>query len=217
MAKNKILTCYSCGNRGVMKHIGNFSNDEYFEDYDEYGNVICHQLIEEVEWILFECPVCHNPVLVSDYTCQGMPDGYSEITIEYPNLNVNYKGVPESIKNAFTAAVRTKGIDRAICLLSLRRTLEMICKDKSAEGKDLESKIADLVNKKILPEMMNSACWILRQLGNDAAHADDVEFTELDVKECIEFISIIINYLYSMPIRIDQLKSKIEDRKTKKE
>lgn len=217
MATNKILTCYSCGNKGVMKHIGSFNKKEYVEDYDEYGNEISHQLIEDTEWILFECPVCHNPVLVSEYYCCGMPDGYSELTIEFPSLNVNYQRVPSAIKNAFTAAVRTKGIDRAICLLSLRRTLEMICKEKNAQGNNLQSKIKDLVDKKVLPEMMNDACWILRQLGNDAAHADDVEFTEQEIKECIEFISVIINYLYSMPIRISRLKSNIEDRKNNKE
>lgn len=69
-----------------------------------------------------------------------MPDGYSELAIEYPNFNVNYQGVLSVIKNAFTAAIRTKGIDRAICLLSLRRTLEIIYKDKNAEGNKLQRK-----------------------------------------------------------------------------
>ena len=186
MSKNKILTCYSCGNKGLMKYIGSFNNSDYAEDYDDFGNVIYHQLIEDTEWMLYECQICHNPVLVSEYTCAGMPDGYSEVKIEFPDLNVHNKGVPEKIRTAFLAAVRTRGIDKAICLLSLRRTLEMICKDKNAVGKDLQSKIADLVDKKILPEMMNDACWVLRQLGNDAAHADDIEFTESEVRECID-------------------------------
>lgn len=200
-----------------MKYIGGFNNADYAEDYDEFGNVIYHQLIENTEWMLFECSICHNPVLVSEYTCAGMLDDYSEMKIEFPNLNIRNKGVPEKIRTAFLAAVRTKGIDKAICLLSLRRTLEMICKDKGAVGRDLERKIADLVNKKVLPDMMNNACWILRQLGNDAAHADDVEFSESEVRECIDFVSIIVTYLYSMPIKIEELKTKIEKRKSSKE
>lgn len=217
MSKNKILTCYSCGNKGLMKYIGSFNNSDYAEDYDDFGNVIYHQLIEDTEWMLYECQICHNPVLVSEYTCEGMPDGYSEVKIEFPNLNVHNKGVPEKIRTAFLAAVRTRGIDKAICLLSLRRTLEMICKDKNAVGKDLQSKIADLVGKKILPEMMNDACWVLRQLGNDAAHADDIEFTESEVRECIDFVSIIVNYLYSMPIKVGELKERLTKRKENKE
>lgn len=93
----------------------------------------------------------------------------------------------------------------------------MICKDKNAVGKDLQSKIADLVGKKILPEMMNDACWVLRQLGNDAAHADDIEFTESEVRECIDFVSIIVNYLYSMPIKVGELKERLTKRKENKE
>ena len=213
LAKDKILTCYSCGNKGVMKYIGGFNNSDYAEEYDEYGEVIYHQLIEDTEWTLFECPICHNPVLFSEYTCAGMPDGYSDTKIEFPDLNIHNKGVPEKIRTSFLAAARTRGIDRAICLLSLRRTLEMICKDKNAEGKNLENKISDLVQKKILPEMMNDACWVLRQLGNDAAHADDIVFTESEVRECIEFVSIIINYLYSMPTRVEELRNRIEKRK----
>lgn len=200
-----------------MKYIGSFNNSDYAEDYDDFGNVIYHQLIEDTEWMLYECQICHNPVLVSEYTCEGMPDGYSEVKIEFPDLNVHNKGVPEKIRTAFLAAVRTRGIDKAICLLSLRRTLEMICKDKNAVGKDLQSKIADLVGKKILPEMMNDACWVLRQLGNDAAHADDIEFTESEVRECIDFVSIIVNYLYSMPIKVGELKERLTKRKENKE
>ena len=101
LAKNKILTCYSCGNKGVMKYIGGFNNSDYAEEYDEYGEVIYHQLIEDTEWTLFECPICHNPVLFSEYTCAGMPDGYSDTKIEFPDLNILNKGVPEKIRTSF--------------------------------------------------------------------------------------------------------------------
>lgn len=83
MSKNKILTCYSCGNKGLMKYIGSFNNSDYAEDYDDFGNVIYHQLIEDTEWMLYECQICHNPVLVSEYTCAGMPDGYSEVKLNF--------------------------------------------------------------------------------------------------------------------------------------
>ena len=89
----------------------------------------------------------------------------------------------------------------------------MICKEKGACGKDLKAKIDDLIKRKLLPEMMDDACWIVRQSGNDAAHADDVIFTEREVEEIIEYVSTVINYLYSMPVRIEKLKKKIEERK----
>ena len=91
----------------------------------------------------------------------------------------------------------------------------MICKDKGAEGGDLKSKIQDLIDKKVLPEMMNDACWIVRQSGNDAAHADDVVFTSFEVQEIINYVTIVIEYLYSLPVRVSDLKHKISERKNK--
>lgn len=205
--------CYHCGNTGVLKLISKIETPEYAEDYDEYGREIYRQLIEKTVWKLFQCPVCLKPVLISEYTFCGMPDEYSQIQNEYPAVNICYDGVPYKIKAAFESAVKTKGIDSAICLLSLRRTLEMICKDKNARGRDLETKIDDLVQQKVLPEMMRDACWIIRQNGNDAAHADDVTFTEYEVTEVIEYVATITNYLYSMPTRMTKLRKRIEDRK----
>ena len=210
-----VHTCYNCGNTGILKYIDKINMQDVQHEEDEFGNVQYHQVIEDLDWFIFQCPVCEHPVLISEYTCIGMPDGKSEIETVYPIPPVNYIGVPQTIRDSFDAAVKTKGIDCSICLLSLRRTLEMICKDKCAEGDTLEKKIQDLVNKKVLPEMLNNACWIIRQLGNDAAHADSVEFYKNDAEQVIEYVAIVINYLYSLPIRIDEQKKKIEKRKSK--
>lgn len=211
---NGIYFCSHCGNSGILELIACFDTP-----YQRgiFGNPLLEAAIDHKEWYLFQCPVCKNPTLVSKYMpAAGIPLNYSGVMYEFPATNVHYDGVPQKIKTAFDSAVKTKGIDRAICILSLRRTLEMICKDKDAKGKTLEEKINDLIAKKILPEMMSDACWIVRQSGNDAAHADDVIFTEREVDEIIEYVSVVINYLYSMPIRVARLKLQIEGRKNTK-
>jgi hypothetical protein len=85
------------------------------------------------------------------------------LTTVFPSVLINKTGVPAEIANAFDAAVKTKGIEPAICLLSLRRVLEMIAKNMDAKGETLEKKIEFLVEKKALPEMLNDACWIIRK------------------------------------------------------
>lgn len=92
----------------------------------------------------------------------------------------------------------------------------MVCKDKNAKGKNLESKIDDLIEKKVLPEMMRDACWIVRQCGNEAAHADDVEFSNSEVTEVIEYVGSVINYLYSTPVKVADLRRRIEERQKKR-
>lgn len=210
--KNTVHTCFHCGNTGVLKPIGRTSwKDEDIVE-DDCGNVINYTLIEHEDWYVFECPVCHKPVIISEYTFD-VANTPSERKTEYPAVAVSPDGVPKEIYSAFESAVKTKGIDHSICLLSLRRVLEMICKDKGAEGRDLEKKIDDLVEKKVFPEKINDACWIIRQMGNSAAHADKIDVYAYDVEQVIDYVSIIINYLYSMPYRVAKMKQKIENRK----
>ena len=110
-----------------------------------------------------------------------------------------------------------KNIDTAICSLSLRRVLEAICKDKGVTSGTLEEKIQVMIDRKILPEMFNDACWIVRQLGNSAAHGDDRFFSVYQVDQTIDFMKNILNYLYSLPIKMKNLRESIEEEKSRKE
>lgn len=207
-----ITTCYHCGNKGLLKYKSTVTwNNDHIE-YNSKGEVILYDVIEHIDWDLYECHVCHNPILIRNYTFDAVGEE-TESTMAFPSLPINKDGVPAEIANAFNSAVKTKGIDSAICLLSLRRVLEMIAKDKGAKGNTLEDKIANLVDGQMLPEMLNDACWIIRQLGNDAAHADDIKFYKYDVERVIEYVAVIIEYLYSLPKRIKDTKNKILEKK----
>lgn len=212
--KNMVHTCFHCGNTGLLKPIGRtgWKDEDIVED--DCGNVINYTLIEHEDWYIFECPVCHKPVIISEYKFDvaNMP---SERKTEYPAIAVLPEGVPKEIYAAFESAVKTKGIDYSICLLSLRRVLEMICKDKGAVGQDLEKKIENLIDKNVLSPAFSDACWIIRELGNCAAHADKMKFYAYQVEQVIEYVSTIINYLYSMPSRVSALKKKVEEQKQK--
>ena len=210
--KNIVHTCFHCGNTGLLKPIGKtgWKDEDIVED--DCGNVINYTLIEHEDWHVFECPVCHKPVIISEYTFD-VANTPTERKTEYPTIAVSPDGVPKEIYSAFESAVKTKGIDHAICLLSLRRVLEMICKDKSAVGRDLEKKIDDLIAKKIFPPMIEDACWIIRQMGNDAAHADKIAVYTYDIEQIIGYVATIIDYLYSLPHRVEKMKIKIEERK----
>ena len=76
--------------------------------------------------------------------------------------------------------------------------------------------ITDMINRGILPQMFDDACWIVRQLGNSAAHGDSAKFTVHQVDQTIDFMQNIINYLYSLPVKMRKMRSKIESEKQKK-
>lgn len=210
---NSTHACRHCGNKGLMNYIGKTGWMYISENEDIYGNIFGSELLEHMDYYIFECPVCYKPVIISEH-CLDINDEVPKFEVEYPSINISSEGVPNKIYSAFESAIKTKGIDYSICLLSLRRVLEMICNDKGAQGKTLENKIKNLVESKLLPEMIGDACWIIRQLGNEAAHSDKIEVYSYDVEQVIGYVGTIIDYLYSMPQRINSMKETIIKRKS---
>lgn len=214
--KNMVHTCFHCGNTGILNYIGQTRWNDEDIIFSSNGDVIHKAVMEHEDWYLFECPVCHRPVVIRQDTIDFAEYSYEPVSA-FPSYLISTDGIPEEIHSAFEAAIRTKGIDSAICLLSLRRVLEMICKEKGAIGRDLEDKIENLISTGILSSSFSDACWVIRQLGNSAAHADKERIYTYQVEQTIEFVSTIINYLYSMPVRVAKMKSEIEKKKVEKE
>ena len=210
--KKSVHTCFHCGNTGVLNFIGHTRWSDEDVIYNDNGEIISYNVLEHEDWYIFECPVCNRPVVIRQDTFDIAEYTYQPVTV-YPSAMVFSDGVPKEIYSAFEAAIRTKGIDYAICMLSLRRVLEMICKEKGAIGKDLEQMIGYLVDQNILSPAFADACWVIRQLGNSAAHADKTDIYAYQVDQVIEYVSTIINYLYSMPFRVSKLKKKVEEQK----
>lgn len=196
--KQEIVDCRHCGNKTLMNCL---LIDEEKAGEDDWWGVNIHKV--------FKCPVCKNITLVRAYYTSEHDEG---VDVMYPADNVDYMRVPKNIETAYQAAIRTKEIDKAICIQSLRRVLEMICKDKGESGDNLVKKISNLVNNNKLPEMVNDMCYIIRKLGNEAAHGDNTEFTSYDVEQLIKYVGLIIEYLYSLPRRIHLLKEDIDER-----
>jgi hypothetical protein len=166
---------------------------------------------------MVKCCACGKISLSSIYSGEDTVIGYNEEGYEYDKIYTThfpvetYKGtnVPENVNDAFSSALKVNYIDNVICLMALRRTLEIICKDQGAEGSNLQKKILDLTEKCIFPKIINEASDVLRILGNEAAHGDNVKYDERIIKEMINFTQIIIEYVYVIPYRINMIKTKI--------
>lgn len=206
----KVLLCLHCGNKTHMDKVSSYS----YEDRDQYT-------CSTDTWSMFFCPVCSKVTLEHshifsedcDFDEFGNYGPYKRTKTLYPHPSATSQaGLPESIKNSFDAAQKVRHIDGAVCALSLRRTLEMICKDKGETSGNLFNKLQNLSNKGILPPILDQIASVLRELGNVAAHADDIEYefpSEL-VPELIEFTDIILNYLYVLPAKIQDIQSKMK-------
>lgn len=194
----RIVFCSSCGNKGMMEEVASF--DHVVGGVDEHG--LAYLDFTEL-YQLFCCPICDNVILMN--TLYDGPDDdihYFDPEYCYQHITTDFLGVPEKIKTAFESACATKGIDSAICVLSLRRTLEMICKDKNAVGDNLKKKIDDLVSRSVLPSAMADVCTVVRRYGNEGAHGDELKLSSIELDHIIRYVSTVIEYTYSLPLRV---------------
>lgn len=130
--------------------------------------------------------------------------------ILYPqNVSLDDSGIPNVVKKSFEAALRIKNIEGTLCAIGIRRTLEMMCKDKGATGRDLYSKIKNLSEKSILPPIIEEMATILRELGNEAAHGDEREFSEKLLESMIKFTHVILDYVYNLPEKLAEIQQQL--------
>lgn len=209
--KYQLQTCFHCGNTGLLLIENKIQKKTGGPIYDEAAEVVDYEPKEVYQWFTLFCPVCYKVTLLECFSAEYQ--NYTESKVLYPQSAMDTNGVPDNVKTAFESALKVKNIDTAICSLALRRVLEAICKDKGAEGNNLEKMIENMIERGILPEMYDDACWIIRQLGNSAAHADKKVFSMHQVDQTIEFVQNIINYLYTLPVKMKNLRDAIEAEK----
>lgn len=164
-------------------------------------------------WKLYLCPICHEVILTFNDTNQMSPVGTLKTQkLLYPKINIGL-GIPENIDQAYRSALKVRK-DGPICCLALRRTLEMVCKNKGETKGDLFDKLKNLSKNGLIPPILDDMAHILRTIGNEAAHGDDTEFPPRIIALLIDFTKAILEYLYVLPEMLNEIQKEIEDKKT---
>jgi len=200
------LRCPRCGRDGTFMSIGN-GDDLSLNDEVAVGHRICPN------------PKCNAYVLVlySEYS--------QEVITTFPAERIDFDttNIPEGIKKVLDEAISCHSISSfTASAIMIRRTLEEICKDKGATGKNLKEKIKSLSQKIIIPQELISGMDELRLLGNDAAHVEANVFEhigETELKVAINFTKEIIKAIYqysSLLAELKELKKKRESATDKK-
>ncbi len=209
LPKEELIKCFHCGNETLMKQTGEFKWDSRNVKYDDFDFYYIYEM--------FACPVCHKVTLRETYSDETMiepnynsqMEWYDKKTILFPINNIDSSSIPPKVKEAFEAALKTKEIDKNICLLALRRTLEFILKDKGAKKWGLKDKIEEIAEKGLLPDTLKEASSLTKILGDSAAHDKDLEIEQYDVESMVEFVEYIIEYLYIVPDKINTYKERL--------
>ena len=207
--EQKVIKCYHCGNETLMNKTGEYSWGSRDVGDDTF--------MFSFKYVMFVCPICHKVTLLEIYGDESMMEPfngkinwYTEDKILFPVNSLDNNAMPQKIKEAFEAALKVRDIDNNICLMALRRTLELIFVDKGATKWGLKDKIEEIAKKGILPESLKEASSLTKKLGDSAAHDRDIEVDSSDLNSMIEFVEYIVEYLYVLPYKIDCYKKRLE-------
>jgi hypothetical protein len=154
------------------------------------------------------CPntACHAHVFVVIRPQQGVVATYPPVMLDFDVANIPAKlaaTFQESLvchaNECYTAAA-----------MMVRKTLEQLCLERGATGKNLKERVADLRTKVILPSALLDAADGLRLLGNDAAHIEAQTYNDVGKREVELAIALtreIMKSLYQYQSLLDQLNS----------
>ena len=206
MNKEMIELCEHCGNKGKQEIV--YNDTENFFDKDTHFNEYVYEYV-------LKCPVCKKITILERYTYDGYCDEdgtqfYDDKRIYPLDLNLSY--VPKKIADKFSEAVKLKNYNIEASCATFRKVLEMICNDKGGDmvkRKRLNTKVDILIKENIFPMNMQNAMDLIRTSGNNAVHDNDVEISLFQLNLISDLIYSIIEYLYIIPSKMDNLHNKI--------
>jgi hypothetical protein len=93
----------------------------------------------------------------------------------------------------------------------LRLAIQVLCRDLGEPGENLNKDIASLV-KKGLPPKIQRSLDIVRVIGNNAVHPGQIDVDDAEVVgNLFTLINVIVEYMISLPGRIDSLYQELPD------
>lgn len=195
------IKCTYCGNLAPMEIVAVFSRvsevcDERSKFSWEEGPV----------WQLLSCPACLEISLRKVYYHDGFTPEEWKKEILYPTSVNKIIGLPAKVKVAYETALKVSNIDPNAYAVLLGRVIDTVCIDRKAKGDSLAERIKDLANKNEIPCRLADIAHQLRQLRNIGAHADLGNLTKDEIPILSDLCKAILEYVYTAPALIDQVK-----------
>lgn len=130
----------------------------------------------------------------------------------YPALRIDFDNtsIPRPIVSALEEAIICLANECFVAAgIMVRKTLEELCRDRGAQGRDLKDRIRSLGTKIVLPSELLGGLDDLRLLGNDAAHIESREYDQVgkeEVEAGIEFTKEVLKATYQYSALLSRLR-----------
>lgn len=114
---------------------------------------------------------------------------------------------PKEIQREFSDAqtMLIQGMSPSIIISTCRTVLDVSLKKLNGQGKNIFSRINDLLEKGIITQPIAHFAHSIRSLGADATH--DAIGGEEDARLFIEFLKVFLNIAFSLPAQIEDRKN----------
>lgn len=148
--------------------------------------------------------------------CKGhlffIANNVKDVLMTSPSETIPFdkENIPQKVLDAFEEAVKCHSNSCFIAsAIMIRKTLEEICINRGAIGKNLFKKLEDLGSKILIPQELIGGMNELRLLGNDAAHIEAQTFAEIgkeEIEVSLEFTKEILKAVYQYENLLQKLK-----------
>jgi len=135
------------------------------------------------------------------------------VTVSYPAERIDFDAtdIPAGILKTFEEAITCHANQCFVAAaIMVRKTLEELCRERGATGKNLKERITALGTKVVLPAKLLQGLDDLRLLGNDAAHIESQEYDKVGQEEVevgIEFTKEVLKAVYQYSALLNRLRA----------
>lgn len=213
------LVCPHCDNRAPMYQICKGEYNKTLVDLDEFGQ---EEYLRKLEVLV--CTSCEEVIFIqhSGFTFEEYADSFDKdgnenwvqpykSQILFPIQKRNFNHLPDNVAKSYKIAMRLLRIEPIAFAVFAGRTLEFVCKDKGAEGKDLQAKINDLAKKEVIPEILREMAHNLRFFRNFGAHASEIDISAEDAEQLKELCETLLEYVYEMQPMLLKVQQRLKD------
>lgn len=195
-----VLTCLHC-NTTVKT--------EVLKEYDRYNE---YDPMDGEKYSFCKCPNCFEPIVTKSpkiYSFEGFDWGTPVIIFPVSQFHIN-PAIPKEIRDALTESIKCFEADLFTpTVIMCRRTLEGFCQLMGIKKKvPLVKALEELKNKEIINSQLYMWATLLREMGNDAAHNTDINFSYADAKDLLDFTIAILDFTYSFKDKFDKFRKR---------
>jgi hypothetical protein len=200
------LLCPGCRQNGSFQSLASVQDIVHQERLPNSPGA--HPQIEM--WHLMQ-RYCPNPKCRAHVFLVTKADG--TILASYPAIRLEFDSasIPPNISKSFEEALTCHANNcHTAAAIMVRKTLEELCEDRGATGKNLKDKISALSSTVILPRELLDAIDHIRLLGNDAAHLELKHFNNVGKQELEAAIKVtkeVLKSIYQYADLITELKA----------